>query len=181
MYLAENWCLIPNLSQSSSTLVFLSSLPLSLLTFLMVVSNSLCILLTNDLKVAKASLLSLRKNTHIYLVKSSIITNPYLFPPMLVYVVGPNKFMCNYSNALYVPMILFFEWVLPTCFLGWHALQSLSFSNVTSFKPLTRSCLTNLFNCFIPTWPSLLCHNCWCSLNAYFSHQQDINAWIKET
>jgi hypothetical protein len=30
---------------------------------------------------------------------------------------------------------------------------------VTSFKPLTRSCLINLFNCFIPTWPSLLCHN----------------------
>ena len=33
-------------------------------------------------------LLSTRKNTHVYLVKSSTITNPYLFPPMLVYVVG---------------------------------------------------------------------------------------------
>ena len=99
---------MPNSSQSSSTLVFLNSLPLSLLTFLMVVSNSLCILLTNDLKVAKASLLSLRKNTHVYLVKSSTITNPYLFPPMLVYVVGSNKSMCNNSNALHVLMILFF-------------------------------------------------------------------------
>jgi hypothetical protein len=28
---------------------------------------------------------------------------------------------------------------------------------VTSFKPLTRSCLINLFNYFILTWPSLLC------------------------
>jgi hypothetical protein len=33
---------------------------------------------------------------------------PYLLPPMLVYVVGPNKFICNNSNALDVLMMLFF-------------------------------------------------------------------------
>jgi hypothetical protein len=126
---------------------------------LVVVSNSLWILLMNVLKVANTSLLSTRKNTYVYLVKSSTITNPYLFPPILVYVVGPNKSMCYNSNALDALFILFLGCVLPTCFLAWHALQSLSFSNMTSFKPLTRSRLINMFSCFISTWWSLLCHN----------------------
>jgi len=39
-----------------------------------------------------------------------------LFPPMLVYVVGPNKSMCNNSNALDVLIMLFLGCVLPTCF-----------------------------------------------------------------
>ena len=55
--------------------------------------------LINDLNVANTSLLSIRKNTYVYLVKSSTIINPYLFPPMLVYVIGPNKSMYNNSNA----------------------------------------------------------------------------------
>jgi hypothetical protein len=51
-----------------------------------------------------------------------------LFSPMLVCVVGPNKFMCNNSNALDVLIMLFLGCVLPTCFLAWHTLHSLSFS-----------------------------------------------------
>ena len=34
---------------------------------------------------------------------------------------------------------------------GHSSLAGPSFSNTTSFKPLTKSCLTILFNCFIPT------------------------------
>jgi hypothetical protein len=37
---------------------------------------------------------------------------------MLVYVVGPNKSMCNNSNALDVLIMLFLGCVLPTCFLA---------------------------------------------------------------
>jgi hypothetical protein len=57
-----------------------------------------------------------KKNTQVYLVKSSIVTNLYLFSPMLVYVVSPNKSMCNNSNALDVLIMLFLGCVLPTCF-----------------------------------------------------------------
>jgi hypothetical protein len=53
---------------------------------------------------------------YIYIVRSSTIINPYLFPPMLVYVVGPNKSMCNNSNALDMLIILFLGYVLPTYF-----------------------------------------------------------------
>ena len=40
---------------------------------------------------------------------------PYLFPPMLEYVVGPNKSICNNSNALLVLIMLFLGWVFATC------------------------------------------------------------------
>ena len=78
---------------------------------------------------------------------------------MLVYLVGPNKSMCNNLNALLVLIMLFLGWVFSTCLPAWQELQSLSFLNTTSFKPLIKSCLTNLFNYFILTWPNFLCHN----------------------
>ena len=33
------------------------------------------------------------------------------------------------------------------------------FSNFTFFKPTTKSCFKSRLSCFMPTWPSLLCHN----------------------
>src|SRR5438045_9511529 len=63
VYGAENSCLIPSSSRNSSILVFLNSVPLSLLILLIFTSNSFWAFLANFLKVSCTSLLSCKKNT----------------------------------------------------------------------------------------------------------------------
>ena len=80
VYLVENSYLIPFSSYYSSTLVFLNSLPLSLLTFFTLSSNSFSALVMNFLNMSYVSALSWRKKTHlswiiIYYYKTIAITS----------------------------------------------------------------------------------------------------------
>lgn len=93
------------------------------------------------------------------LEKSSISTKQYLFLPMLVYEVGPNESICNNFNGPVVLIMLLLGWVFLICFLAWQEIHNLSFLNLSSLNPLTRSCMIRLFNCFISTSINRLYHN----------------------
>ena len=114
--------------------------------------------LQNFLNASKVSSLWERNKTHMNLEKSLTITNPYLFPPMLSILVGPNKSACSSSRIL-SEVTAFLGWKLDlVCLPLTQTSHTLSFSNLMFDKPLTRLCLNNLDKVFMLSWPTLLCH-----------------------
>ena len=67
--------------------------------------------------------------------------------------------LSNSCSTLVVDMKALVGWVFATCLPAWHALQSFSFSNFTSFKPLTNLFFINFLSELIPTCVSLLCQS----------------------
>src|ERR671932_328624 len=90
---------MPFLSQKEFKVTFFSSVPLSLLSCLTGNLYRTSAFLMKSIITAAASLLALRKKTHVYLEYSSTITIVYLLPAILGVLTGPNKSICNKSRG----------------------------------------------------------------------------------
>src|ERR1043166_2846184 len=94
--------------------------------------------------LSAASLLCLRKNTHVNLEYSSTMTNVYRFPVKDGILTGPKRSMCNRSRQdSTVEHDLDLKEAL-CCFPFSQALHSLSFSNFMLGSPDTKSFLHSL-------------------------------------
>src|ERR671933_486697 len=150
---------MPFSSQKEFKVTFLNSIPLSLLSCLTGNLYRTSAFLMKSIITPAASLLALRKKTHVYLEYSSTITRVYLLPAILGVLTGPNKSMCNKSRGDSIVAKSLDLNVALCCFPFSQARHNLSFSYLIIGRPDTSSFFESLLISLKFILDKRLCHN----------------------